>query len=334
MKAHKTLIPKGPHHPEALPIPLDGSRSDLPPVLLAAPLKKRASRVLDHAASRNRLTLVLGLMCVIGLGFAIPMILDCLLVIAELLTALSDSGKVLWPVILYAAVLSAVTIFFTLPLTAALFRMAVLMTEAHERDGLDGQRATVGLGELLYPFTSARAYGRTLYVALRGIGLFLLAILPSILLIVASVYLIPMVGDISLPLVEFFLWLIVITAACLALTGLSRLTARGTGLGYFVFVNDEVPLKDLRRDFEQTPHRSASLPLWMLCTYLGWILLSIIAVFIPFVIHTLPHMLLSWASYGRYLSHPTEPADAQEACPLTSEPRCSDDHHVVEEVSP
>lgn len=317
MKDKHMLAPKGLYQCEPYELSPDKPVAGLPDVLLSAPLKKRAGRVLDETSARNRLTLVLGLMCVIGLGFAVPMILDCLPVIGEILTALSDDGSVLWPSVVYGILLAVVSLLFTLPLVAALFRMAALMM-ARSEQARDGGSA-VGLGELLYPFTSARAYGRTMYVALRGLGLLLLSILPSVAVVIAAAYLIPMVGAATLPLVAFFLWLIAIPAACLLLILLSRTAAKGTGLAYLIFTCPERPIAELRRDFRKNPRRGAALPLWMLAGYVGQVILSALAVCLPLVVHVLPHMLLSWASYGRYLATTEEPREPEEplkeACP-------------------
>lgn len=324
MKDKNVLVSKGLYHFEPYDLSPEKTISGLPDVLLSAPLKRRASRVLDQTASHNRLTLVLGLMCVIGLGFAVPMILDCLLVIGEILTALSDTGAVLWPAIVHGIVLTAVSVLFTLPLLAALFRMAALMMARFEQ--VEGEDSAVGLGELLYPFTSACAYGRTMYAALRGLGLLLLSILPPVVIVAVSAYLIPAVEAVTLPIVSFFLWLIAITAACFVLCLLCRMAARGTGLAYLIFTCPERPLKDLRKDFRSNPRRGYALPLWMPAGYVGQVILSVIAAFLPLIIHVLPHMLLSWASYGRYLT--TQEESREEVCPSVSDSEINEEKEV------
>lgn len=315
MKNKRFLAPKGVDSTEAFDISLRNTGVDFPSAVYAKPLRKRAKTVLDGALSGNRLTLVLGIMVTIGLGFAVPMMLDCLLVIADVLSALSDKGEVLWPVVTYAVVAIVVFALFTLPLLVSLFRMAALMMEAHTNAEWGRPQKRIGLGELLYPFTSLHAYGRTLLVALRSVAGVVLVLVPPAALIVAAAWWVPLVSS-GLPgVVHVLLWIFNISAACVALAFLAVWRARAAGFGYLVFCRPDVSVKELYQTFKSC-RRTAALPLWLLLSFVGWSLVSLLAVFIPFLVHTLPYMLLSAASYGRFLSD-TRPSETGETIPVS-----------------
>ncbi|MBQ9779675.1 MAG: hypothetical protein IJW00_01900 [Clostridia bacterium] len=303
MKKKDMAMPKGICMPETAEASLEHTSPMLHPAVYAAPLKKRAREVLNGHHAENRLTLILGLLIVLGIGFAIPAILDCLLLLAEILGALSDGGEVLWPVILCYALSGLALLFITLPLLASLYRLAVLMTPVNAKEG-DGV-PRVRLFELLYPFTSSRAYGRTLWVALRGVGGFLLTFLPGVLLIASAFWWIPLVSQGLPTIVYVLLWVTVIAAACVSLWGMAVWSLRLSGYAYLVFSHPETTLSQVRREFAVC-RGSYILPLWLLLSFGGWIALSVVAVFVPFVLHTCPYMLLSHASYGRYLAESSE----------------------------
>lgn len=298
-----TAIPKGTRETVVLPLSLlHKPQSALyPPAVYASPLRCRARQVLDLPKAGNRLQLILGLMVVIGLGLAVPMILDCLLLLAELLPYLSEGASVLWLLVLYGVLFGGVLIFFTLPLACAVYRMAVLMTEVHRRTEAGLPPETVGVFECLYPFTSAKAYGRTLYVGARALGSLLLTLAPSVAVILVAAWWIPLVSGAVPPIVYVLLWVAHIAVACLALVGMLIWSARGWGFGYLVFSRPEVPIRQVREVFRGY-RRNVGLPLWLMLSFSGWIAVSCLAVFIPFLLHTVPYMLLSWASYGRYLA--------------------------------
>ena len=315
----KTVIPpKYPHRPTTLGVSLEGGRFDehLPVLMYANPLRRRAGNILNAPFSDNRLTLALALIIVIGLGFAVPMVLDSLLMLADVLMLLSPTAKIHWVLILYGCLMGVVTVFLTLPLFCSLCRMAVLMSEAHRKSEAGGTCEKVSIGEILYPLTSMKAYGRTLYVALRGMGHFLLSLFPAVAVMVAAFWWMPMVKHSVAPLVYILLWVANIAVAFVLLALMLILAARNMGFAYFVFACPQRSLKESGRAFKSS-RSMGILPLWMLLGYTGWILVSLVAVFIPFLIHTLPHMLLAGASYGRFLMDTEIPAE--EAVTATPE---------------
>lgn len=318
----KTIAPcKYPLYPGNFGVSLNCHRSETtwPSLMYAAPLRRRAGDVLNMPYSDNRLTLALALMAVMGLGLAVPMILDSLLMMADVLLLLSDTAQVAWVLILHGCLLGLFSIFFTLPLLAALCRMAVLMTEAHRKRESGQPGESIGLGELWYPFTSAKAYGRTLCVALRGIGYGLLILSPAVAVMTAAFWWMPLVKYDLIPLTYVLLWAANIGVSCLITVLLAIACSRRIGYAYFAFACPELSLKEAGRLFQKS-RPVFGLPLWMMLGYSGWIFLSLIAVFLPFVFHTLPHMLLAGASYGRFLMDTGLPADdVTQVSPATIE---------------
>ncbi len=320
MSKKMPVEPKYPYCPTTLGVSLDGNQAapaPFPALMYAVPLRKRAGAVLNAPFSDNRLTLVLAIMSVLGLSLAAPMILDSLLMLADLLSLLSQPAQTTWVLILHGCLMGIVFVFFTLPLWGALCRMAVLMTEAHRCAEVGKPAEKIGLGECLYPFTSWKAYGRTLYVALRGMGHLLLAILPSAAVMIAAFWWMPMVKFALSPLVYVLLWVGNIAVSCLLLVLMTVLLVRNAGLAYYVFACPTRSLKDSVRAFKNSPS-TGLLPVWTMLGYTGWIMLSIVAVFIPFLLHTLPHMLLAGASYGRFLMD-TSALDEKAATDIVAE---------------
>ncbi len=315
MKQDHILTPKGVYREEP-PMPaLATQAADVPSALMATPLQKRAKVVLDAAGTDNRLTLILGILVAIGLGFAVPMILECLLVVSEVLSLLSETKEVRWPVILCIALNLAAALGFTLPLVTALFRMAVLMTEAHRKEQQGETVQNVSFSEILYPFSSRSAYLRTQLVAWRWLlGMLCLLGIP-VAVIAAAVWWIPLLCEGLPSVVGFLLWAFNIIVALGLLTLTVFCLCRFAGLGYLIFRHPEISVKELRCRFK-TYHRPVGLPFHLAVGHTGWTLLSLVAVCVPFVLHTIPLMLLTGASYGRYL----EESNAATEDQLLSEP--------------
>jgi len=101
---------------------------------------------------------------------------------------------------------------------------------------------------------------------------------------------------------------------------LLRYVSRGAGLGYAVMAQPEKPVGEILAQFSSIP-RNSSLPTWMALGHIWRIALSALAVCVPLLIHTLPHVLLSCASYGRFLldtDNRSVQADVPEAFPKDS----------------
>ncbi len=284
----------------------------------ATPLKRQAKAILNDAGAQHRLTLILGLVMVLGAALAVPMMLECLLLLSELLTVFSSGENVVWPTVLYYVLNGLILLLITMPLVAAWGRMAILITDNHGKP-VSTPTTVVGIGELLYPFTSREAYLRTLYVALRGLGCLLATVLPPAGLIFVAKLWLPMISQ-NVPLIVYnLLWVLHIGVACLLLLTLALLTCRMAGLAYFVFSAPERSLKDIRQDFVRC-RRPCVLPLWLPISFLGWIVVSVLAVFVPLVLHTAPYMLLAWASYGKCLKevHQTQGEEVDTPSELPS----------------
>ncbi|MBE6585436.1 MAG: hypothetical protein E7645_02790 [Ruminococcaceae bacterium] len=301
MKQKSIRISKGPESIPGVTVSLIHPTVQKASLLYAAPLKRRAQAVLSFPKTENRLMLLLGLLAFISFGFVVPIMTDCLLLMGDLLNALSTEDRVIWwPMALTVVLNLLYFLLVTAPLGAGLFRMAVLMTETYVSAACEGMARGVHPGEILYPFTSADAYRRCLTVALQGLGWLLLTFLPSVLLVVSAVWWIPWLCQ-GLPVIVYvFLWVGVIGAALGSLVGLALWALRLSGYGYFVFARPDDDLGAIRRDF-LSRQRTGSLPLWLLLGRILSCLVSMVALLLPLLPHALPLALLSWASYGRYL---------------------------------
>lgn len=270
------------------------------PLLYAAPLRRRAGEVLELAGTDNRLNLILGLIVVLSLGLAVPLILDCLLLMAELLSLLSGGAEVMWIGILYGVLLIGTTLFLTVPLAASVYRMAVLMTVSHAKATQGTVPEKIGVGECLYAFTSADAYKRSLLVGGRALGRTLLCIAPAGGILGVAAWGLPKLAGLVPSIVYVLAWVLCIALAVVSVWLLLCYVSRGAGLGYAVMAQPEKPVGEILAQFSAIP-RNGSLPTWMALGHLWRIALSALAVCVPLLIHTLPHVLLSCASYGRFL---------------------------------
>ena len=276
----------------------------IPPVLAASLAKRRAKLLLDLPGKEHRLQLILAELLVIFLSLAVPMMLDCLSFLIYTLPYFTDVKNLTWLVILRGVLWGANALLIALPLLCGLYRMAVLMVRASEDTG-----TPIGAWECLYPFTSWRAYTRTLYVGIRALFRLILTLLPPVVILWGAAWGLPLLGKYCPPILSVVLWMLAIAAACLTLLGMALWNARGAGFAYRVFAHPEQPLFALSDTFRSTPRR-ASTPLLMRLSLAGWFLLSMLAVLVPLLIHTLPYILLTEAVYGQSL---------ENVCPLKSQ---------------
>lgn len=270
--------------------------SPLPPVLQAAQIRRHAKARLDLPGADHRLQLISAQLMVILLSLAIPMLLDCLAVVIYVLPYFASVDDFAWLVILRGILWGANGLLVVLPLLCGLYRMAVRMTKDENARDV----SAMGVWACLYPFTSLRAYGRTLYVGIRGLLRFCLMLMPSAILIGAAAWGLPLLGNSVSPVLCVVLWVLAIAAACLALGGMAVWNARDAGLAYFVFAYPERCLADVSDAFKRLP-RKASTPLLMRLCLSGWFLLSAAEVLLPLILHTMPYILLCEAVYGQSL---------------------------------
>ena len=207
------------------------------------------------------------------------MLTDPSMISDDLLGALAD------------VLLALLCLFLLLPLLSGIWRLACLMTASSEETDRD-ELPSATLIQLFYPFTSPRAYGRSMAVGLESLGwLLMCAVVP--VLIFRTIR-----NTWYLPGILVALCLIVCILGGL---GAFLLSGKRAGFGYFVFLHEDVPLRDADRYFRSL-RRPLFLPLFWRLPLLGWALISIIAVLIPLLPHTLPYCVCCSAAHSRNLT--------------------------------
>ena len=278
------------------------SSNNPPSVSLHRQVRRAANDILDMEGAHNRLTLILALAIAIGLGFAVPFILDCLWLVSAIFGG--DAGKILetsQQIILYSSLL-----LLAMPLFLAVYRMAVLMTEASQSlrpDTLMTQK--IQLHEILYPFTSPKAYARTLLaglqVCLRWGGIILLPIgffqLSKALWIPASPK--------SLTPVSFALGAIAVALGI----GWCMVTCRSWGFAHDVFAHPDMTISQICKARRRVK-RPLGISLGKIAVTVIRLILGALPVCIPLLLHTLPSLMLSSAVWGK-ISFDTVQAQAQ-----------------------
>ena len=269
----------------------------IPPVLAASQAKRKAKFLLDLPGKEHRLQLILAELLVIFLSLAVPMILDCLSFLIYTLPYFTDIKNLTWLVILRGVLWGANVLLIALPLLCGLYRVAVLMVRDSEDTAIP-----IGAWECFYPFTSWRAYTRTLYVGIRALFRLILTLLPPVGILAGAVWGLPLLGKYCPLILCTVLWMLAIAAACFALLGMALWNAHGAGLDYLVLAYPEQSLFELSDAFRSAPRR-ASTPLLMRLSLAVWFLLSMLAVLLPLLLHTLPYILLTEAVYGQSLEN-------------------------------
>jgi hypothetical protein len=267
----------------------------------AAYIRGEARRVMDVPCGTNhRFTLILAviLFMTIAVGF--------IGVWSGFMTAVSLLvGNQAWLVPVGYGLLALLGVFLVLPLAASLFRLACLMTWRTIGYGRESVPASDGgptLIELFYPFASRAAYGRCMAVGLEALGWAALwGILPAIAYVNLAGLFDKMatrgVLDSFCTLMTFAALLICIGWGVLMLF----LSGRRAGFGYFAFVHEDAPLREVNRYFKSL-RRSFGRPFALRFSFAGWIALSFVAILIPFVVHTIPYGLCCGAVYGEMLN--------------------------------
>lgn len=266
-----------------------------------ADLRRRARLVLNGHSGRtsHRLTLTLALILVLTVGVALYTAVTGLYLAGSILL-----GDTVWLEAAADVLLILLLLALGLPLLTSVWRLSCLMT-APDGDTVDGLPVSVPaptLTELFYPFTSLRAYGRTMAVAMEGLAWAILALgLPILGVRLLCLLVIPLAAT------EGFLYGLLIAMSILAglgaAVGAFLLSGCRAGFGYFVFVHESMTLGDVNRYFRGF-WRPLPPVFCLRVSLVGWYALSVAAILLPFVFHTLPYTLCCAAVYSRHLTRP------------------------------
>ncbi|MBR5123643.1 MAG: hypothetical protein IKU90_00805 [Clostridia bacterium] len=270
----------------------EGKRMDL------SDLRCRGRQVLNGrtGTTSHRLTLTLAIVLVLTAGMALYAAVSGLYMAVDILWS-----EVIWAEVAVDGLFGLLFLALILPLMASVWRLACLMT-APDGEVVDGMPVSVPsatLGELFYPFTSLRAYGRTMAVALEGAAWALLIVGFSALgSLILPVYVIPLIPvNETVQGLLSAVGMLVLSGAAL---GIFFLSGRRAGFGYFVFVHEDMTVRDVNRYFGGF-RRSAKTAFCLRMSLAGWYALSVAAILMPFVFHTIPYTLCCAATYSRNL---------------------------------
>ena len=256
----------------------------------AKEIRAAARRVLDeHDSWHNRMTLILALTVVLVVAVGIYAVCGGLYSVGYLIF-----GEALWLDVAAYGLMAVLGVLIFAPLAAGLWRLACLMTRrACHMEG--SAPATDGL---FYPFTSARAYGRCLAVGGESLAWFLLAVALPVGGFVALEGLFDRLATRGLHASLCALLTAVAFLVCVAFGALMFvLSGKRMGYGYFVFTREDVSLKEINRDFKSL-RRGFRKPFALRLSLSGWVALSVVAILIPFVVHTIPYGLCCSAVYA------------------------------------
>ena len=269
-------------------------------------VRAEARQLLDRQEGRasRRLTLTYALIIVTVAALGLYLALQGLYLAGYLLF-----GEPLWLTVTADFLLALGILLLVCPLAVSVWRMTCRMT-ASPRD-------PVPLWELFYPFSSPRSYGRTL------------AVLGEALLGAVLLFAVPVVGYRALDLLVTtyldpgFLRGLLRCAAVLACllwsAAMLLLSGKRAGIGYTVFTREDLTLGDAYRLFRSL--RRPLIPILLLrLSQVGWAAVTLAAVLIPLIPHTVPYTMLCTAVYTRGLHG-------------TRSPICNYDIESLEEIS-
>lgn len=262
----------------------------------AAAIRRQARGILNSRSGggSHRLTLALSAVLILTAAIALYAAVACLATAGYVLFENTDRVDLAADILLLLLCLGLL-----LPLMASLRRLAALRAVPDRQEPCPYPLPEATLAELFYPFTSLRAYGRTMAVALEGLGMLLLGLgLPILGVRLSSMAL----SATSLP--SPLQGLLLATAGILGLGWgflAFLLSGKRYGWSYFVFLREDLSLSDAYRLFGSL--RRPLLP--VLCLRLslfGWVGLSILGLGVPCILHTLPYALCCSAAYSRSIA--------------------------------
>lgn len=241
----------------------------------------------------HRLLLTLSVITVMTVAIALYTAVACLATAGYLVFG----EDALWVDAVSNTLFVALCLILVLPLTVSVRRLAALMA-APDGEVVRGMAISVPtptLTELFYPFTSLRAYGRTMAVGMEGLA-FLLCGMGVPILAGRLVWL-------SMQTAGMAPWLRALIMTGMVLLGLGwgfgtlLLSGLRAGFGYFVFVHGDLSLGDINRFYRS--HRRTLLPAFCLrLRLLGLYGLSAVGICVPFVFHSIPLGLCCAAVLG------------------------------------
>ena len=259
----------------------------------ATMVRRRARRVLEG----NRMTLILAVIVLLVTAMGVYLGSVALYMAGSLYFR-----DALWLDMATYALMGVLGLFLVLPLGVGVWRLSCLMTlrisDAPHFPGLPYTKDRPTLDQLFQPFSSFRAYGRALAVGLESLGWFLLyAGIPAVGFgILHHIFATMSVRGVHMTLCNLLTLASLVLCVAVGLL-LFFLSGRRVGFGYFVFVHDDLALKEVNRYFRGF-RRSFARPFALRMSLVGWMLLSVVGVLIPFVIHTVPYALCCSAVYA------------------------------------
>lgn len=268
----------------------------------AAETKQAAKAVLGghsgghYGGMSHRLILTLAVIIVMTVSIALYAAVGCLAMAGSLVF-----GDTVWVDAVANVLLVALLLGLALPLAVSLGRLACLMA-APDGEVVNSMAVSVPTPDLVqffYPFTSLRAYGRTMAVGMEKL---------AFLLVGAGL---PILGGrlayLSMITAGIRPWICGLAVAGMVILGLGwgffvlLLAGKRMGFAYFVFVYEALPLSEANRYF-RTLRRPLRFALRLRVTMLGAYALSMLGICVPFVFHSIPLGLCCKAVYGRDLT--------------------------------
>lgn len=244
----------------------------------------------------HRLFLTLSLIILITVAGALYAVTYCFSLAGWLIF-----GDAPWVNALANTLLAALLLGLVLPLAVSVGRLACLMVTP-EGSAVHGM--TVGVSapspeDLFYPFTSLRAYGRSMAVGMEALAFLACGIgIPVLAGRLAWLSMLTAEWD---PLVGALVMTGTVFLGLLWGFGVLLLSGARLGFSYFVFVHEELSLGDVNRLY--CGFRHPLLPaLCLRIRLLGAYALSVMGVCIPFVFYSIPLGFCCKAIYGRDLT--------------------------------
>lgn len=246
-------------------------------------------------ALSHRLLLLLALMIWLTVTVGLLLLADGIYSLGYAL-----AGDLLWLDLLTDGIFYLSCLLLSLPLGVSVWRLTCLMAVPPTLPTQDTP-PPASLTQLFYPFRSLRAYGRCLAVGLEAAawGAMILPV-PLLLGRIAREALSHLSRTAGLG--TLCRVLSVLCPILLSLLGLAALLLSGRRCGYgcYVFWMESCSLSEVNRCFGGF-RRGILKPLFWRLSLAGWFAVSLAAVLVPFVIHTIPYYLCCSTSYARGL---------------------------------